>query len=185
LKAKLHLSVLGIAALFFTSRIGAQDVQVIATTKTNLDTETVIVTDTYLRGGMTNLICRTESRNGRQARDQKIYYEGVLLGSVLETSGIVGVSSEPNPTYSLTFQFAADKIGRPTALQSATINSNYFLVDAFICTNGILFPMETSKIRKAREIDAGLGKIFDSKNLHSKSSEEIMRQTQELIETNK
>ncbi len=182
---KLYLPILGIVVLFLVSRIEAQDVQVITATKTNLETETVIVTDIYLRSGMTNLICRTESRNGRQARNQKIYHEGALLGSVLETSGIVGMSTEPNPTYSLTFQFAADKTGQPTALQSATINSNLFLVDAFVCTNGVLFPMETYKIRKAHEIDTGMEKIFDSKNLHSKSPEEIMRQTQELIEKNK
>ncbi len=185
MKTKLRLSILGIIILFLASRIEAQDIQVITTTKTNLETKTVIVTDTYMRSGKINLVCRNESRNGRQARNQKVYHEGVLLGSVLEIDGIVGISTEPNPTYSLKFQFAADETLHPTALQSVMIDSNYFLVDAFVCTNGVLFPMETSKIKKAHEIDAGMEKIFDSKNLRSKSPEEIIRESQELIETNK
>ena len=134
---------------------------------------------------MTNLACRNEFREGKQARIQKIYHEGVLLGKVDEANGLLGISTEPNPTYALTFQFAADKTLQPTALQSATITSNYFLVDAFVCTNGVLFPMETSKIEKARGIDTKLEGIFDSKNLRSKSPEEVEQEMLELVETNK
>ena len=191
MKTKLRLSILGIAALFLATRIQGQDVQVVTTTKTNLETETIYITDIYTRDGMTNLVCQDEFRNGGQARNQKIYHDGVLLGKVVEVNsfaginGFVGISTEPNPTYSLTFQFATDKTLQPVGLQGATVNSNYFLVDAFDCTNGVLFPMYSSKIEKVHTIDNKLKGIFDSKNLQSKSSEEIERQMLELVETNK
>jgi hypothetical protein len=185
MKIKLCFSILGIAVLFLASRIEAQDVQVATITKTNLETQTVIITDIYTRNGKTNLVCRNEFRDDKRGRNQKIYHDGVLLATIHEVGGIAGISTKPNPTYSLTFAFAAGKNLQPTALQGATISSNYFLVDAFDCTNGVLFPMESSKINKAREIDAKLEGIFDSKNLQSKSSEEIERQMLELVETNK
>jgi hypothetical protein len=181
----LRLSILGIAILFSAARIKAQDIHVVTTTKTNLETQTIIVTDIYTRDGLTNLVCQNEFVDGKQGRNQKIYHDGVLLGTIHEVNGLAGISTEPNPTYSLTFAFAADKTLQPAALQGATINSNYFLVDAFDCTNGVLSPMESSKINKARDIDAGMGKIFDPENLNSKSPEEIVRETQKLIETNK
>jgi hypothetical protein len=185
MKTKLRLSILGIAVLFLVARIQAQDVNVVTTTRTNLETETIYITDIYTRDGKTNLVCRNEFRDGKQGRNQKIYHDGVLLGTIHEVNGVAGISTKPNPTYALTFQFAADKTLQPTVLQSAVITSNYFLVDAFVCTNGVLFPMETSKIEKARGVDTKLEGIFDSKNLRSKSPEEIQRQMLELVETNK
>jgi hypothetical protein len=185
MKTKLRLSIFGIAVFLFASRIEAQDVHVTTTTKTNLETETIIVTDIYTRDGLTNLVCRNEFRDGKQGRNQRIYHDGVLLGTIHEVNGVAGISTKPNPTYALTFAFAADKTLQPAALQGATISSNYFLVDAFDCTNGVLFPMESSKINKAREIDAGMGKIFDPENLRVKSPEEIFRESQEFIETNR
>ena len=191
MKTKLRLSILGIASFFLASRIQAQDIHAVTTTKTNLETETIYVTSIYTRDGMTNLVCQNEFRNGRQARNQKIYHNGVLLGKIVEVNsfaginGFVGILTEPNPTYSLTFQFATDKTLQPAALQGATINSNSFLVDEFTCTNGVLFPMEAAKIERVNAIDTKLKEIFDSKNLQSKSSEEIERQMLELVETNK
>ncbi len=183
MKTKLRLSILGIAVLFLASQIQAQDVHAFTTSKTNLETQSIYITDIYTRDGMTNLVCRTKLKRGSiQIRIQQIYCDGKLLGEVEDdkVNKIFGTYAEANRPYDLAFQFYSDK-----TLRSVSIGTNGILADAFTCTNGVLFPLDSSTIKKANEIGTGMKELLDPKNVHGKTPEEFRQQVQEFIETNK
>jgi hypothetical protein len=132
---------------------------------------------------MTNLVCRTNLKKGSiQIRIQQIYCGGKLLGEVEDDKAnkVFGTYAEANRPYDLAFQFYPDK-----TLQSVSIGTNGVLVDAFTCTNGVLFPLESSIIKKANEIGTGVKELLDPKNVRGKTPEEFGQQVQEFIETNK
>jgi hypothetical protein len=183
MKAKSCLPILEMTVIFLASQITAQEIRAVTTTKTNLETQSVYTIDSYIRCGKTNLVSRTKFKEGSiQIRLQRIYRDGKLLGEVVndEVNGVFGVSTEPNSPYSLDFQFARDK-----TLRSVSVGTNRVLVDAFTCTNGILFPVESSNLEKANELGADLADLFAQRNVQGKSPEEFNQQVDRFIRKHK
>jgi hypothetical protein len=156
-----------VCACLAALKTDAQEILVATTARTNLDAKTVHATNTFTRSGMTNLVVRTLTKGDIvQARIQRVYREGILLGEIDddEENGVFGMSAEPNRPYALAFQFKKDK-----SLQSVVVGSNGVILDAFECTNGVLYPMTSDKIQKANDSAAGLKDLLDPKNVRGKS----------------
>ncbi|MEK7707231.1 MAG: hypothetical protein AAB380_04475, partial [Verrucomicrobiota bacterium] len=109
---KLLLPVFVIITSFSAPRIEAQDIHVVTTAITNLDTRTIRSKEIYTRGGVTNLVRRINSKNGKlQIQIQQIYHDGALLGDICDdkVNKVFGIYAEPNRSYALAFQFYSDK----------------------------------------------------------------------------
>jgi hypothetical protein len=153
----------------------AQDVQVITTAKTNLETKVVIVTDTFTRNGKTNLVRQIKSQNTAiLAGTQKIYHDNFLLGTVLvgKDGNVLEISTEPNPKYSLSFDlWHSDK----HLIGASIMDTNYLLIDGFNCTNGILTPLRVLKLKNSINL------IMKRQNLLKPTAEQE-NQTKNLAE---
>jgi hypothetical protein len=184
MKTKLLLSILGIAALFLASRAEAQDIQVATTAKTNLETKTVIVTDTYMRAGKTNLVRQVRFEKGlAQIGVQKLYHDGLLLGTITTKGGnVVSITTEPNPKYSLNFDlWHPDK----RLLGASIMDTNFTLIDGFNGTNGMLIPVESSQVEKFNQFDNETAEFVKTNNRVGKSSKQLGQELEDFIEKHK
>ena len=132
---------------------------------------------------MTNLVTRTRAKDESvRFRIQRVYRDGMLLGEIDddEVNGVFGINVEPNRPYGLAFQFYRDK-----SLQSVVVGTNGVILDAFECTNGILYPTASDKIEKANAVGAGLKDLLDPKNVRGKSPEEFKNDVRQFIDQNK
>jgi hypothetical protein len=186
MKTKLLFLILGTSALSLAAQIASQDMQILTTAKTNLETKTVIVTDTFTRNGQTNLIQQIKFQNSAmKGGTQKIYHDGFLLGTVfIEKDGnVLGLTTEPNPNYSLGFDFQS---GSGKRLRSASImDTNFTLIDGFDNTNGMLIPVEGSQIEKFNRFDSETAEFVKTNNRAGKSSKELGREVEDFIEKHK
>jgi hypothetical protein len=163
----------------------AQDVQVTTTAKTNLETKAVIVTDTFIRNGKTNLVRQIKSQNAAiQGGTQKIYHDNFLLGTVLvgKDGNVFEISTEPNPKYSLSFDlWHSDK----HLIGASIMDTNYSLIDGFNCTNGILTPVESSQIEKFNQFDNEAAEFIKTNSRAGKSDKQFGREVEDFIEKHK
>jgi len=109
--------------------------------------------DVFTRDGHTNLVCGTRTKNGSlQDRWQRFYHQGSFVG-VYTTygNGSSTISSFGNTPYTLSFVFVATN-----TMQHASISSNFVILDAFICTNGIFHPANRSVIDEAQSTVKGM-----------------------------
>jgi hypothetical protein len=172
-----------VCGFFAPRRSLAQEIRVVTTASTNLDSKIIHTTNTFIRGDMTNLVTRTLTKNESvQMRIQRVYHDGMLLGEIEDdkVNGLIGISAEPNRPYELAFQFYKDR-----SLQSVVVGTNGVILDAFECTNGILYPTASDKIAKANEIGVGMKELFDPNKVRGESPEEFQKGVRQFIEQNK
>jgi hypothetical protein len=116
---------------------------------------------------------------------QKIYHDGSLLGTVtIEKDGnVLGLMTEPNPNYSLGFDFQS---GSNKRLRSASImDTNFALIDGFNSTNGMLIPVESSQIEKFNQFDNETAEFVKTNNRAGKSSKQLGQELEDFIEKHK
>jgi hypothetical protein len=125
----------------------ASDVQVITTTTTNVASSSVITVDVFTRNGHTNLVRQTKAGDGGvHVLLQRFYHDGSLVGEL----GGVGNNNRAfaavgGSSYRVSFAF-----GPSGEIISALIaTKDRVCVDAFGCTNGVLYPEDASGIEKA------------------------------------
>jgi hypothetical protein len=185
MKTKLRLPILGTSVLFLAARIAAQDIQIFTTVKTNLETKTVIVTDTFTRNGQTNLVRQIKFQQAAMKGGiQKIYHDGSLLGTVTieKDRNVLGLMTEPNPNYSLGFDFQSGS----NKLRSASImDTNFTLIDGFDNTNGLLIPVESSQIEKFNQFNDETAEFVKTNSRAGKSDKEFGREVEDFIEKHK
>ena len=102
--------------------------------------------EVFTRDGQTNLVRATTMKAGAvQFRMQQIYHGGVrVVGytytSVVDSSSIVTEAGIP---YQLLYG-----LGPSNELHSIVFATNHVVLDAFTCTNGLLYPVESKEIQQ-------------------------------------
>jgi hypothetical protein len=174
-----------IATILWVIQIKAQDVQFVTTAKTNSETRTIIITDTFIRNGETNLVRQIRFQNAAVSGGvQKIYHDNLLLGTVLvgKDGKILDISTEPNPKYCLSFDlWHSDK----HRIGASIMDTNYSLIDGFNCTNGILIPVKSSQIEKFNQFNDETAEFVKTNSRAGKSDKEFGRQVEDFIEKHK
>lgn len=127
------------------------DVRIISTTDTHTQPGILITIDEFTRGGQTNLVCDTRTKDGTLLmRTQMFYHNGSLVGEYLTNnlysynrSSIISVAGAP-----CSFSVSFDSSNR----MSAIIMSNAVMLESFSCTNGIFYPADSSSIAKINDM---------------------------------
>jgi len=128
------------------------DIQVTTTTDTHTQPGVLITFDSFTRDGQTNLVRDTRTEAGAlRIRTQRFYYDGSLLGGYMTYPKSSIIYSAAGAPYSLSFQFDSSN-----QIKSALITTNFTILEAFNCTNGIFYPQDSSFIRKAKSVAEGL-----------------------------
>jgi len=151
------------------------DIRVVTTTKTNAETAIIYTTDVFTRAGQTNLVRVTRTMAGTvQIRIQKFFHGGVLIGDYIATKDSSGSTTEAGIPYSVSFEF-----GHSNELRSAVIGTkDGVILDAFSCTNGLLYPMEAIRIQQANEL---LGTDIDVEHVRKISPAEFIKEQEEWV----
>lgn len=125
------------------------DIRVVTTTITNTQPSYLNTVDVFTRGGQTNLIRRTDTKNGVvQFRSQIFYHNEAQVGQYIfnGTETIIGsVASAP--------YFLAFRLDSSNKTRSAIIGTtNAVILDSFACTNGVFYPKDSSFIEEANSL---------------------------------
>ena len=131
---------------------GTNDVQVFTTLNTNTQPGILITLDTFTRAGQTNLLRDIRTKDGvLTIRNQRFYHDGVQIGGYITyptTSFSYSVAGAP---YSMSFQYDAS-----SHIRSALVSSNFMMLEAFGCTNGVFYSEDSAFIQKAASLTASL-----------------------------
>jgi hypothetical protein len=168
-----------ILILSCASILGADaDIHVVTTTKTNVS-GSISTKEVLTRAGMTNLVRNTGTKSGvLQIRVHRFYHDGLLVGFMTTLPDASSTASEAGSPYSLAFEY-----GPASQLKYVAITGkDGVLVDAFSCTNGVLFPVESSQLQKAAEYGADAKELIS--DARKNSPEEFNRKVEQLIEKN-
>jgi hypothetical protein len=153
------------------------DLVVYSTASTNAKTGAVSLTDTYTRGGMTNLIRSTRLEEGNvAARIHRLYRDGERLAIVSEVRGQLGIQTMAESAFHLDFIFHADRTINGVGVMSA----DGTIVDLLTATNMVLSPISSPDLRKAQHVGADVQRLFE--DVEAKSPAQFRREAQDLIE---
>lgn len=130
------------------------DVQVITTLNTNTQPAILITKKVYLRGGQTNLVSDTRTKDGvLQNRTQEFYYNGLLVGGYATFGyGYSSAFSAENAPCMLSFNFdSSNKMQWANLMLMRTNKIKPVILDIFTCTNGVFYPADKSVLSKAKK----------------------------------
>jgi hypothetical protein len=145
----LETSLLILILSYVTSLAGDNDIRVFAGGRDSTSGGSVI-TETYVRSGETNLIRQTVFLPPEPlVVYYRFFHAGEFLGSFSTSTNSSGWVSEPGSQYMLSFSW-----GPSNDLLGVVIgDKGGAVVDAFSCTNGVIFPIPTSMLRQARHVN--------------------------------
>jgi hypothetical protein len=125
------------------------DIRVITTTITNIQPNYLETVDVFTRGGQTNLIRRTDTKDGvLTGRSQTFYHNGSEMGQYVYTGSEFIIASVPGAPYSLIFRSDSSNKQRSAIIGT----TNAVILDSFACTNGVFYPKDSSFIREANSL---------------------------------
>jgi len=151
------------------------DIQHVTTVRTNAS-GSISTKDIFMRGGQTNLVRNTSSKDGLvQIRVNRFYHDGALVGFVTASPDSASTISEAGSPYSLDAEYGSSNQLKYVAI----IRKDGQLVDAFACTNGVLLPVEGSKLRGLAEIGTDATELIS--HGRNTSPEEFSRKVEQLI----
>jgi len=172
------MNTLIVLILSCASALGAEtDIRVVTTSRTNAETVSVSTKDVFTRDGHTNLVRNTKTKAGAvQIRIHRFYRAGRLVGMLTVTPDSSSSTSEAGCPFALDFEY-----GSSNELKYATIvGQDGRLVDAFACTNGVLFPVPSSELRNATGIGVDARKLMSG--ARKMSPEQFHREVEQMIE---
>jgi hypothetical protein len=166
-----------ILILSCASILGADtDLHVVTTTKTNAS-GSVSTKDIFTRGGQTNLVRNTSAKDGVvQIRVHRFYHDDSLVGFMTTLPDSSSTTSEAGSSYSLDFEYGPSNQLKYVVLAG----KDGGLADAFSCTNGLLLPVESYKLRNAAEIGTDAKELIS--NAQKNSPDEFNGKVERLIE---
>ena len=127
---------------------GTNDVQVVTATDTHTQPGILITLDTFTRDGQTNLVRDIRTKDGALTiRNQRFYHAGVQIGGYITyptTSFSYSVAGAP---YSMSFQYDASN-----HIRAGLVTSNFMILEAFGCTNGIFYSEDSALIQRAASL---------------------------------
>lgn len=108
---------------------------------TNSETGAVLMTETFTRGGQTNLIRFTKNLRGEVVyRTQKFCHRGEMVALFTFREGIESFHTLPNTPYHVDVEFLPSKDVRCLMIQGRGY------LDAFYPTNGVYYPAPDSDL---------------------------------------
>jgi hypothetical protein len=152
-------------------------IRVVTTTRTNAEEASISTKEIFTRDGKTNLVRNTKAKAGAvQIRIHRFYHAGAFVGMLTESPDFSSTTSQPACPYALDLEYGPSH----QLKYAAILGEGGALVDAFSCTNGVLFPVPSLELSGA----AGIG--TDAKKLMSgarkMSPEEFHREVERLVE---
>ena len=156
----------------------AGDVQMLVVVRTNA-VNRVTTTETFTRGGITNLIRDTTVRKGKMIhRRQRLYHSGILALDMVEMDdGLTWVAQSGLPFNVGTHLTPDGRLDNVNLMGSGVVTLDHFTV-----TNGLLYPIATADIKKANEITKDMKALLDPENVRKSTRKEFQGQALELIE---
>ena len=132
-------------------------IRVVTTSKANAEMASISTQDVFTRDGLTNLVRNPKTKAGVvQIRIHRFYHSGTLVGMLTATLDSCSTTSEAGCPFALGFEY-----GPSNQLKyAAIVSQDGILVDAFSCTNGVLFPVPSSDLSDAAEIGADAKKLM-------------------------
>jgi hypothetical protein len=157
-------------------------IRIVTRAKTNAETASIYTKDIFTRDGQTNLVRNTKTKAGvMQSRIHRFYHGGSLVGNFVAMPDSSGFTIEAGSPYSVSFEF-----GRSKDVRTAVIGTKDGVVlDAFICTNGLYSPVESSFITKANSIGSDVRQLFSPDHFGQASPDDFVREVEQLIEKHK
>ncbi len=129
------------------------EIRFVTRTDTKVSPGYLVTYEEFTRGGQTNLLRITTSKNGvTNSIAHNFYHQGAYLGRYSQGSGYTFVNSAPGAPFVLTFLWDSSNQVR-TASVSTT---NYVILDSFTCTNGLFYPAASSEIEESNRKAKGI-----------------------------
>jgi len=128
------------------------DIHVVTWSYKVLPEDSLATIEVFTRGGQTNLIRHTHTKDGAVLyRAQSFYHNGAEVGVYMYQVGkgpdTTSVGSGPGVPYY--FNIAFDSSNRPRAAH--IMATNFVMLDWFDCTNGVFYPAASSLIQEAND----------------------------------
>jgi hypothetical protein len=154
-------------------------VRVVSRVKTNVETGSVTTTDVFACDGQTNLVCQTKTKAGVvQIRIHRFYHAGSLVGDFVAMPDSSGFTTEAGSSYSMSFEF-----GPSREVKSAVIGTkDGEIFDVFTFTNGVFYPDESSRIRKANAFFGDLRGLLSPAHVTNTPPEDFGREVEQFIQ---
>ncbi|PYJ06346.1 MAG: hypothetical protein DME25_06880 [Verrucomicrobia bacterium] len=137
-----------------TGLLASDDIRLTTTAKTNAQTGRVTVREVFTRGGHTNLVRVTTSKEGMLvSRVHRFYYHRKLVADHMMLPGKDTSFMTTTAGFSLSLDFGPSK-----AITRAYIgNKKGEIIEAYTTTDGILTPVSASELKSIRKSTATWG----------------------------
>jgi hypothetical protein len=173
-----------VAAVIFSTAVIAEtnELKVVTSSSTHPVTRQVKITDVFTRGGSTNLVRRTSTKDGIvQIRLHDFQHAGTKVALFVSIPGkSSGITIEPDIPYTVTVEFDATN-----HLNTVVIGKGGLLLDAYRWTNGVFQPVESSFLQKVNAIGSDMEKLFDPEKVRSTTPEKFSEDVQNFIKKHK
>jgi len=127
---------------------GTNEIQVVTRTDTKVTPGYLVTYDTFIRGGQTNLLRITTVKDRTtNSLAHNFYHRGVYLGRHSQGGGYTFFNSATGAPCILTFVLDSSNQVRAASVTT----TNYVILDAFTCTNGIFYPEDSSRIEESNK----------------------------------
>lgn len=140
-----------------TSVFGGDDITVATTVKpSSIRPGQTTTKDVFKRAGETNLVRVTTSRDGAViSRVHRFYHKGRLVANYMQKSLRPEDGSDLTTTagFSLTLSFGTNN----QILEAYVGDKHGNIIDAFTCTNSLLFPVSSTDLKSLKKSLATLG----------------------------
>jgi len=135
-----HMKTFVIFLLSCVSAFAADTVRVVSTVTTN-ETGAILTTDTFTRGGQTNLIRLTKVQDGAVVfRSQQFCHDGQPAALFTFRDGIQSFHVSPGTPYYVDLEFLPSK-----EIRCLMVRGRGF-IDGFYPTNGVYYPCPDSDL---------------------------------------
>jgi hypothetical protein len=122
------------------------EIRVVRWTNTNVSPGYLVTYEEFTRGGPTNLLRVTSIKDGvTNSLAHNFYHQGIYLGRYSQGGGYTFVNTAPDAPYVLAFVWNSSN----EIMSASVTTTNYVILDAFTCTNGMFYPEDSSRVEES------------------------------------
>ena len=130
-------------------------IKITTTAQTNAISGSIFTADVFTRGGQTNLVRNTVTREGVVERQlHYFYHDGVLVGTYSFMPDSLGFVSEAGSPYVVIGNYCPSK----GISQTIICTQDRLTVDYFTATNGVYYPADSAALLDAIKTSTELSK---------------------------
>ena len=160
------------------------DIRIVTTASTNVrsGSVTIKVKDVFTRDGKTNLVRRTTTKDSSvQIRIQQLFHDGLKVADLIAMQDSSSTTTQGGTPWTVGFSY-----GSSNELRFAAISTkDGVILDAFTCTNGMLFPATKSIIQKANDVGVDVKDLLSPEHVKKTTPQDFRRDVEDLIEKHK